>query len=102
MVQMYKIASLVSFIIRAYICYLTIETVPIFQNEYIGWVFGQIVSLYTILWFISYLVVNRVFGYRRGEAPVLGVLLYAIVYIPLSLLLWLLLWALTLLNLLPL
>lgn len=98
---MYPLVSFISFFIRAGICYLTIETVPIFQNAYIGWVFGQVVSIYSILWLISYFIVGNVFEYRRGDAPALGAVLYFVIYIPLSLMLWLLLWILTMVNILP-
>ncbi len=97
---MYQEASFISFVVRAGICYLTIETTPIFANELVQWHIGQIISIYTIMWFVSYAIVSKI-GYSRGDAPVLGVMLYAAVYIPLVLLVWLVLWLLTLAGLLP-
>lgn len=97
----YKITRLASFAIRWLLCYFTIETVPIFENDLIAYTVGQIISLYTILWFISYTIVGVGFGYRRGDDPALGSFLYAIVYIPLALITWGLLGILTWLNILP-
>ena len=98
----YETARLLSWITRWVICYFTIETTPIFKNSFIAYGLDQIISLYTILWFISYSIVGNVFHYRRGSDPVLGVILYAIVYIPLSLLTWGILAVMTALGVLPL
>ncbi|MCA9346682.1 hypothetical protein KC960_04280 [Candidatus Saccharibacteria bacterium] len=98
---MYPFVSLVSFVIRAGICYLTIESVPIFQNELIALVIGQILSLYTLLRVVSYSIIANKFNYRKGEAPILGVGLYMMVYILLSLLLWAILWILSWVGILP-
>ncbi len=98
----YEIARLLSWIIRWVICYFTIETTPIFQNSLIAYGVDQIISLYTVLWFVSYTIVGRVFNYKSGSDPVLGVMLYAIVYIPLALLTWGILAILTALGVLPL
>lgn len=51
---MYSIISALSFIIRAYLCYITIDTVPIISNPLIQYLLTEIVSLYTILWGLSY------------------------------------------------
>ena len=98
---MYQFVSLISFIIRAGIYYLAIGTTPVFANESIEWIVGQIIPIHAILWLISYTTVGRGFGYNRGDDPVLGVVLYAIVYIPLILFLWGVLWLLTLVHILP-
>lgn len=98
----YKIAKLLSWIIRWVICYFTIETTPIFENSFVAYGVDQIISLYTILWFISYSVVGGIFRYERGSDPVLGVFLYAIVYIPLALIAWGVLALLTVVGVLPL
>ena len=55
---MYKEISAISYAIRAYICYLTIETTPIFDNEGLTWLFGQIISIYTLFYLISYAAVG--------------------------------------------
>ncbi|OGL23629.1 hypothetical protein A2791_02195 [Candidatus Saccharibacteria bacterium RIFCSPHIGHO2_01_FULL_46_30] len=98
----YEIARVLSWIIRWVICYFTIETTPIFENSLIAYGVDQIISLYTVLWFVSYTIVGRVFNYKSGSAPVLGVMLYAIIYIPLALLTWGILAILTALGVLPL
>lgn len=97
----YKIISFASFALRVFICYITIETVPIFRDPLLAYAIGQIFSLYWILWFISYTIVGVGFGYRRGDDPVLGSILYAIVYIPLALITWGTLAILTWLGVLP-
>lgn len=97
----YQIARLLSLAIRWFICYLTIETTPIFENSLVAYGVDQIISLYTVLWFVSYTIVGVGFGYRRGSEPVIGVILYAIVYILLALLTWGILAGLTLLGVIP-
>lgn len=97
----YLLASSISFIIRAILCFYTIETTPIFANDAIEWVFGQIISIYTILRIISFSIVRNVFQYRRGDAPILGVALYGLVHVILVLILWGILALLTLVNILP-
>lgn len=96
----YKIAKALSFIVRAILCYLTIETTPIFENESINWIVGQLISVYSILWVISYSVVGRY--YRTGEVPILGVVLYFVVYAVATIILWLVLVLLHTIGVLPL
>lgn len=98
----YRIARTLSWILRWIICYFTIETTPIFENSLVAYGVDQIISLYTILWFISYSIVGGVFKYERGSEPVIGVILYAIVYIPLALFTWGILALLTAIGVLPL
>ncbi len=97
---MYELLSTTSYIVRFIICYKTIEAVPIFKSPLLGIIFAQAVPIYSVMLLISYEIVGRVFKYRRGTDLVLGVLLYALVYIPLALLLWgillILTWAKTL------
>ena len=93
---------MISFVVRATLCYFTIETTPIFANSLIAWGVDQIISIYTILLIISYFVVGRVFNYERGSAPELGVILYFITYVPLALILWGILALLTAVGVLPL
>lgn len=97
----YQITRLVSLAVRWLICYFTIETTPIFESSLVAYGVDQIISLYTVLWFVSYTIVGIGFGYRRGSEPVLGAILYAIVYILLALLTWGILAALTWLGVIP-
>ena len=99
--KMYNILNLISWIIRFVICYFTIETTPIFANDVIQWFWGQIAIIYSVLLVISYMIIGKVIGYEKGESPILGVILYAIVYIPVALAFWVTLWLLTIIGLLP-
>ena len=98
---MYEIARAISLAVRVLICYFTIETTPVFADEAIQWLLGQMASVYLLLRLVSYTIVGRVIGYEKGEAPVPGVILYAMAYIPLSLVLWGVLWLLTWVGILP-
>ena len=51
---MYKTLSGLSFIVRAYLCYLTIDTIPIMEDEFLNTVLLETVSLYTILLLVTY------------------------------------------------
>lgn len=76
---MYKIVSLISFYARAQLCYLTIDNIPIFENYLLNNMFLEVCSLYILLWFISRLEVG--IFYSRGEAPVLGSIMYFGIYL---------------------
>ena len=54
MIKVYPIVSGLSFLIRAYLCYLTIEQIPIIDNPVLSYLIGEIISLYSILWIFSY------------------------------------------------
>ena len=97
---MYKEVSAISYAIRFYICYLTIEATPIFDNDGFTWLFWQIIPIYTLFYFISYAIVGAT-GYKSGDAPAFVAILYALIYIPLALLTWLILLALTEIGWLP-
>lgn len=97
---MYKELSAISFMARVYLCYLTIDAVPIFENEATTWLIGQIISIYTLLWLASYTIVGKL-GYEKGDSPVLGVVLYAVVYIALAIVAWIILLGLNHINILP-
>ena len=77
--MLYKIIRLISFAIRAYLCYLTIDNIPIFENYLLNSMFLEVCSLYTILMIASRLVVS--IFYSKGEAPVLGSIMYFGVYL---------------------
>jgi len=94
-----KIISEIVIFMIIYVCFITIEAVPIFKSNILGLLFGQIIPIYSIIMLISYAIVSKF--YQRGDAPVFGVILYAIVYIPLALLLWGILSLLTFIKVLP-
>ena len=99
---MYKIFSMMSLLIRAVICYFTIETTPVFENSLIAYGVDQIVSLYSIMWLISYAIVGRVFGYQRSDDPTLGAILYFFVYTVVAMVTWGILALLTFFDIIPL
>lgn len=96
---MYQLLSLFSFLIRAYLCYCTIDNIPILANPILNSILVEVISLYTILWAISYFVVGRF--YDKGSEPLLGVILYFIVYIIILGITYLLLLLLTFFGILP-
>jgi len=98
----YLFLSTVSFILRFVLCYFTIETVPIFESDLIGIIFGQIISIYVVLRIVAYWMVGALFNYRKGDSPELGVLMYGVVHVALVLVTWAVLALLTLFGVLPL
>lgn len=96
---MYQLLSLFSFLIRAYLCYCTLDNIPILANPILNSILGEVISLYTILWAISYFVVGRF--YDKGSEPLLGVILYFIVYVVILGITYLLLLLLTYIGVLP-
>ena len=76
---MYKILSGISFLIRAWLCYNTIDKIPILANSIANNILLEVVSLYTILMIVSRTIVGTF--YKKGEAPVFGAIAYFVVYI---------------------
>lgn len=76
---MYKIVSLISFLIRAWLCYNSIDNIPILKNHIANNILLEVISLYTILMLISRAIV-RTF-YKKGEAPIFGAVAYFFVYL---------------------
>lgn len=99
--MMYLLVSSASFIIRFWICYKTIEQFPLFENEGIQWIIGEIISIYTILKIICYGIVGRI-SWRMGIiTPTWKSLLYFVLYLPLVAFFWLVLWMFTKIQILP-
>lgn len=96
---MYKIISTISFIIRAWLCYNTIDNIPILANPIANNILLEVISLYTILMIISRIIVGMF--YARGENPAFGSVLYFFVYLINLGLIYILMLILTKFNLLP-
>lgn len=75
---MYPLVSVISLIIRVYLCYKTIESVPILSNPIANSIWWEVVPVYTILMLICRKIVGLF--YSSGEAPVFGAIAYFIVY----------------------
>ena len=97
----YKTTRTLSQSIRWLLCFFTIEATPIFANSLIAYGIDQTISIYSILWLISYMIVGRVFGYKRGDDPALGSILYFIVHVILALITWGVLTILTAAKIIP-
>ena len=97
---MYKELSKISCIIRFYICYLTIEARPIFDESGLSWLVWQIIPIYTLFYLISYRIVGKL-GYKRGDNPVLGQFYTYVIYVALAVFVWFILLALTAMGWLP-
>jgi len=96
---MYKILSEISFLIRCYLCYLTIDNIPILANELLNYVLLEVISLYTILRIITYLEVGSM--YNRNEGSEIGVILYFFIYLINLGIMYVILLALTHFGILP-
>lgn len=96
---MYKIISTISFFIRAWLCYKTIDNIPILENPIANSILLEVISLYTILMLIS----RAIFGtfYESGEAPTFGAIAYFFIYIIVLGVLYLIMLLLTYFNILP-
>lgn len=92
---MYQVVSSLSLIVRSWICYITIETLPIFANEAIEWVFGQIISIYVIFRLICYPIVGVLSRRMRIESSTAKSIIYSILYILLAGICWAILLILT-------
>lgn len=96
---MYKFVSAVSFLIRFYLCYCTIDTIPIVENPLLNSILLEVISIYTILMIVSRATVGRF--YTRGENPTFGAIAYFFIYIIYLGITYAILLLLTWLNILP-
>ena len=96
---MYKFVSTVSFLIRFYLCYCTIDTIPILKNPLLNSILLEVISIYSILMVISRSTVGTF--YRKGENAIFGVIAYFFIYIIYLGITYSILLFLTWLNILP-
>lgn len=96
---MYKLISAISFIIRAYLCYCTIDKIPILENPIANTILLEVISIYTILMIVSRGTVG--IFYTKGENPTFGAIAYFFIYLIYLAITYLMLLGLTLLRILP-
>lgn len=96
---MYQIISFISFCIRAWLCYNTIDNIPILSNPIANSILLEVVSLYTILMIISRAIVGTF--YKHGDALVFGAIAYFFIYIINLGIMYLLMLILTKVGILP-
>ena len=96
---MYKIISLFSLILRGWLCYKTIDNIPILANPVFNMILLEVVSLYYILRIITRKIVGTF--YEKGEAPSFGAIAYFFIYIINLGIMYLLLLFLTSIGVLP-
>lgn len=96
---MYPIISFISFWVRAWLCYNTIDNIPILSKPIANSILLEVVSFYTILMIISRAIVGTF--YKRGDAPVFGAIAYFFIYIINLGIMYLLMLVLTKIGLLP-
>lgn len=77
---MYKFLSSISFIIRVYLCYVTIDTIPILENELVNYMILEILSLYTILRIITYFENKVIINRLNVQSSCIRVFIYFIIY----------------------
>lgn len=92
---LYPIISSASLLIRVYLCYITVEKYPIFANDSTNWLFGQIISIYTIFRLICFPIVGVISEKMDIESPSVRSFIYFLLYIPLLLIYWVVLMLLT-------
>lgn len=97
---MYKLLSSLSYIIRFWLAYVTIEKVSIFKSDIINYFWGEVFSIYTLLLIISYFLTGKF--YSKNDMPSsIGVIIYFFIYCILLFLYWLILLFLTWIGILP-
>ncbi len=97
---MYKLLSSLSYIIRFWLAYVTIEKVSIFKSDIINYFWGEVFSIYTLLMIISYFITSKF--YSKNDMPSsIGVIIYFFIYCILLFLYWLVLLFLTWIGILP-
>lgn len=97
---MYKLFSSISYIVRFYLAYLTIEKVSIFKSTIANYFWGEVVSIYVVFMVISYFITGLF--YEKDSMPAeIGVIIYFLVYCVILFFYWLILLLLTSIGILP-
>lgn len=96
---MYKFVSTVSFFIRFYLCYCTIDTIPILKNPLLNSILLEVISIYSILMVITRATVGTF--YTKGENATFGAIAYFFLYLIYLGITYLILLGLTWLKILP-
>lgn len=92
---MYPIVSTLSLLARFYLCYITIEQLPIFANDTTNWVLGQVLSAYTIFRLICYPIVGVISSRLEIRSATAKSVMYFLLYLPLVGVYWVILLLLT-------
>lgn len=100
LMEFYPIVATISLLIRAYLCYLTIDKIPIISNPVLNELLLEIISLYTFLMIISRLT-TRIFYAKGVDSPYKGCSIYFVIYIGYLFLLFLIMLLLTFFKILP-
>lgn len=96
---MYKIIRSISFLVRARLCYISIDNIPILKNPIANSILLEVVSLYSILMIISRAIVG--IFYKKGDAPTVGAILYFFVYLIILGIVYVIMLVLTNIGILP-
>lgn len=99
--DMYTIISSLSYIIRFFVCYITIEQYSIFQDKTITWILWQTISIYTILLAITYPIVWNIATQNGIKGWTEKSIIYFCIYMILVAILYFILFILTSINILP-
>lgn len=100
LMEFYPFVATASFLIRAYLCYLTIDKIPIILDPILKELVSEIFSLYTFLMIISRLTTSLF--YTKGiDSPYKGCGIYFIIYICYLFILFLIMLILTFFKILP-
>lgn len=97
---MYKLLSSLSFLVRFWLAYVTIENVSIFKSEILSYFWSEVFSIYTILMVISRFITGKFYS-KNSMPSSIGVIIYFFVYCILLFIYWLLLLLLTKFGILP-
>lgn len=100
---LYPIVKYGSYVIRYLICYFTIETIPIFESETAQKIFSALFGgvIYSVFWAICYPIVGCVSKRKHITNSFAKSGLYFVLYIPLSILAYIVLLSLTRHGVLP-
>lgn len=98
---MYRLVSSISFIIRAYLCYCTIDTLPIIKDPLIQELISEIFSLYTLLWACSYFTNRKIIKELEINSSTVRTIIYFFIYLIYLFVLFGILKLLTWMNVLP-
>lgn len=92
---MYPLVSALSLFARFYLCFITIERLPIFVDDTANWIFGQVLSIYTVFRLICYPLVGFISERLDIRSATVRSIMYFLLYLPLVGIYWFALMILT-------
>lgn len=78
--MLYPLVRSLSLLIRVYLCYITIDNIPIIENPLLNEIFLEVFSMYWLLWFFTYFTNRKIINALDITSSTTRALIYFVIY----------------------